>query len=148
MTALAARTQRQFALHTANFIPLPAAANAVIFVGALVATNSSGLAVPAADTSGFTVQGICRRTAIDNTGGSAGSLGSSPSALDAVRYVEVDAHGEWEFAVSAGTPKPGTAAFVVDDNTVSASATTNSIVAGKFTRPASANSWFVDVERR
>jgi hypothetical protein len=130
------------------FIPLPAAANVRIYEGAIIATNSSGLAVPAADTAGFIIQGVCRRTALDNTGGAAGSLGTSPEAMDAARWIEVDAHGEWEFTVSAGTPKPGASAFVVDDNTVSAAATTNNIVAGKFTRPASATSWFVDIERR
>jgi hypothetical protein len=147
MAPLAQDSQRTFAHHTGQILALPAAAGAVLYAGALVAANSSGLAVPAADTAGLTVQGVCR-SGLDNASGSAGTLGTSGDFLNAVRYVQVDAQGEWLFTVSAGTPKPGATAFVVDDNTVSASATTNSIPAGKFTRPYSASTWFVDVERR
>jgi hypothetical protein len=147
MPPLTQDTQRIWALHDPQILPLPAAAGAVLFVGALVATNAAGQSVPASDTAGLKVQGVCRE-GLNNTSGAAGTLGTTADYMDAVRYIRVDAQGEWLFDVSAGVPAPGAPAFVVNDNTVSAAPTTNSIVAGKFTRPYSSTSWFVDVERR
>jgi len=147
MPPLTQDTQRIWALHDPQILPLPAAAGAVLFVGALVATNATGQAVPASDTAGLKVQGVCRE-GLNNTSGAAGTLGTTGDYMDAVRFVRVDAQGEWLFDVSAGAPAPGAPAFVVNDNTVSAAPTANSIVAGKFTRPYSASTWFVDVERR
>jgi hypothetical protein len=147
MPPLTQDTQRTWALHQPQILPLPAAAGAVLFIGALIATNAAGQAVPASDTAGLKVQGICRE-GLNNTNGAAGTLGTTADYTDAVRYVRVDAQGEWLFDVSAGTPTPGANAFVVNDNTVSAAPTANSIVAGKFTRPYSSTSWFVDLERK
>ena len=147
MPPLTQDTQRIWALHDPQILALPAAAGAVLFVGALIATNAAGQAVPAADTAGLKVQGVCRE-GLNNAFGAAGTLGTTADYTDAVRYVRVDAQGEWLFDVSAGTPTPGATAFAVNDNTVSAAPTANSIVAGKFTRPYSTSAWFVDVERR
>ena len=147
MPPLTQDTQRVWALHTPQLLPLPAAAGAVLFVGALVATNAAGQAVAAADTAGLKVQGVCRE-GLNNTNGAAGTLGTTADYTDAVRYIRVDTQGEWLFDVSAGTPTPSAFAFVVNDNTVSAAPTANSIVAGKFTRPYSSSSWFIDLERR
>ena len=147
MPPLTQDTQRIWALHDPQILPLPAAAGAVLFVGALTATNAAGLAVPASDTPGLTVQGVCRE-GLNNTFGAAGNLGTTGDYTDATRFVRVDAHGEWLFEVSGGTPRPGAPAYVLNDNTVSATPTANAIVAGKFTRPYSTSSWFVDVERR
>ena len=147
MPALTQDTQRLWALHDPQILPLPAAAGAVLFVGALTATNAAGQAVPASDTADLTVQGVCRE-GLNNTFGAAGTLGTAGDYTDAARFVRVDTQGEWLFEVAAGTPTPGAPAYVVNDNTVSAAATANAIVAGKFTRPYSASSWFVDVERR
>ena len=138
-------TQRIWALHQPQISALPAAA--VLFVGALVATNAAGQAVPATDTPGLKVQGVCRE-GLNNTNGAAGTLGTTADFMDAVRTIRVDAQGEWLFDVSAGAPTPGATAFALNDNTVSAAPTTNSIPAGKFTRPYSSTAWFVDVERR
>jgi hypothetical protein len=150
MPPLTQDTQRIWALHDPQILPLPAAAGAVLFVGALTATNAAGQAVPASDTAGLKVQGVCCE-GLNNTSGAAGTLGGiggSADYMDAVRYIRVDCQGEWLFDVSAGIPTPGAPAFVVNDNTVSAAPTANSIAAGKFTRPYSASAWFVDVERR
>jgi hypothetical protein len=147
MPPLTQDTQRVWALHDPQILPLPAAAGAVLFVGALIATNAAGQAVPASDTAGLKVQGVCRE-GLNNANGAAGTLGATADFMDAVRYVRVDAQGEWLFEVSGGTPTPGASAFVVNDNTVSAAPTVNSIVAGKFTRPYSSTSWFVDLERK
>jgi hypothetical protein len=151
MPPLTQDTQRTWALHQPQILPLPAAAGSVLFVGALIATNAAGQAVPASDTAGLKVQGVCRE-GLNNANGAAGNLGATADFMDAVRYIRVDAQGEWLFDVSAGTPTPGANAFVVNDNTVSAAPTANSIIAGKFTRPYSISngspSWFVDLERR
>jgi hypothetical protein len=147
MTALATDTQRQFGHHTVQVRPLPVAADTVIWVGSLTATNASGLAVPAADTAGLIVHGICR-TGCDNRGGAAGTLGSDPDSMTAAQFVRVDCQGEWELVVTGAVPKPGQLAFAVDDNTVSAAATTNNIPVGRFSRPAGPSTWMVDIERR
>ena len=146
MPPLTQDTQRIWALHQSQILPLPAAAGAVLFVGALVATNGSGRAVPASDAAGLTVQGVCRE-GLNNAFGAAGTLGTTGDYTDAARFVRVDAHGEWLFNVSGGTPKPGAPAFVVDDNTVSAALTNTAIQAGRFTRPYGPSTWFIDVER-
>jgi hypothetical protein len=148
LTALAHKVQRQFTSHDPQIVPLPAAADAVLYVGALIAVNSSGVAIPAGDTAGTTAMGVCFRGGLDNTGGAAGTLGGTFNYFGAARVIEVDVEGEWEFAVTGTTPKPGQVALVVDDNTVSAAATTNSIPCGRFTRPGSPGMWFVDIERR
>lgn len=147
MPPLTQDTQRTWALHQPQILPLPAAAGAVLFVGALIATNAAGQAVPATDTAGLKVQGVCRE-GLNNSFGAAGTLGTTADYTDAVRYIRVDTQGEWLFEVSGGTPTPGATAFVVNDNTVSAAPTANNIPAGKFTRPYSATSWFVDLERK
>ena len=146
MPPLTQDTQRTWALHQPQILALPAAAGAVLFVGALVATNAAGQAVPASDTAGLTVQGVCRE-GLNNSFGAAGTLGTTGDYMDAVRFVRVDAQGEWLFNVSGGTPKPGGIAYVVDDNTVSAVFTNNAVQAGRFTRPYGPSTWFIDVER-
>ena len=74
-------------------------------------------------------------------------VGEKYEITDAVRYVRVDTRGEWLFNVTGGTPRPGAPAFVLDDNTVSASVTNNAVQAGRFTRPYGPSTWFIDVER-
>ena len=147
MPPLVQDTQRIWAQHQPQILALPSAAGSVLFVGALIATNAAGQAVPASDTAGLKVQGVCRE-GLNNAFGAAGTLGATGDFMDAVRFVRVDAQGEWLFDVSAGVPTPGAPAFVVNDNTVSAAPTASSIIAGKFTRPYSSTSWFVDLERK
>jgi hypothetical protein len=147
MTPLTRSTQRPFGLHQDQILPLPVAADTAVWTGALVATNAAGLAVPAADTAGLTVHGICR-TGCDNRTGAVGTLGNATDFSTAQRYVRVDRQGEWALKVTGTAPKPGQLAFAVDDDTVSAAPTVNNIPAGRFTRPAGPSTWFVDVERR
>ena len=146
MPPLTQDTQRTWALHQPQILPLPAAAGAVLYVGALVATIGSGRAVPASDTAGLVVQGVCRE-GLNNANGAAGTLGTTADYTDAVRFVRVDAQGEWLFQVVGGSPKPGGIAYVVDDNTVSAAFTDNNVQAGRFTRPYGPSTWFIDIER-
>lgn len=105
---------------TERLIALAVAADAVIFLGAMVAVNAAGFAVPAEDTAGLKVIGVAQRQ-IDNTGGADGAVrvevqkgvfGLENSETNAVTQAQV-----------------GREVFVEDDGTV-ASTATNSIVAG------------------
>ncbi len=145
MANLAKDAMRNHSVHSPQIVPLPVKAGSVIYTNAIVATDGNGLAVRGADTAGLTCHGVAYK-GYDNSAGANGALGTG-NQFDAVRYVQVDQVGEWEFAVSGTAPKPGQSAYVVDDNTV-ATSSTNSIKLGRFTRPGNDGGWFVDVERR
>jgi len=146
MSHLTADAHRMHSVHQPQFLPLPVKAGARIYLNALTCTDANGFAVRGADTAGLRFQGVAWKP-FDNTLGSDGTLGDTFNSFGATRYVEVDTHGEWEFAFTGATPKPGDFTYAVDDNTVS-TATTNSIRVGTFTRPASPGKWFVDINRR
>ncbi len=146
MPALTADVHRMHSVHQPQFLPLPVKAGARIYLNAITCTDANGFAVPGANTAGLRGQGVAWKS-FDNTLGADGTLGDTFSAYGAVRFVEVDSQGEWEFAFTGAVPKPGDNAFVVDDNTV-ATVTSNSILLGKFTRPGSPGKWFVDIDRR
>jgi hypothetical protein len=146
MPALTADVHRMHSVHQPQFLPLPVKAGARIYLNAITCTDANGFAVPGANTAGLRVQGVAWKS-FDNTLGADGTLGDTFSAYGAVRFVEVNSQGEWEFAFTGAVPKPGDNAFVVDDNTV-ANVTSNSVLVGKFTRPGSPGKWFVDIDRR
>ena len=146
MSALTADFHRMHSVHQPQFLPLPVKGGIRIYLNAITCTDANGFAVPGANTAGLRAQGVAWKP-FDNTAGSDGTLGDTFNSFGATRYVEVDTKGEWEFPFTGAVPKPGDPAFIVDDNTV-ATATTNSIQIGKFTRPASPGKWFVDIDRR
>jgi len=146
MPALTADVHRMHSVHQPQFLPLPVKAGARIYLNAITCTDANGFAVPGANTAGLRAQGVAWKS-FDNTTGADGTLGDTFSAFGAVRFIEVDSQGEWEFAFTGAVPKPGDNAFVVDDNTV-ATVTSNSVLLGKFTRPGSPGKWFVDIDRR
>jgi hypothetical protein len=146
MPALTADVHRMHSVHQPQFLPLPVKAGARIFLNAITCTDANGFAVPGANTAGLRAQGVAWKS-FDNTSGADGTLGNTFNSFGAVRFVEVNSQGEWEFAFTGATPKPGDNAHIVDDNTV-ATATSNSILVGKFTRPGSPGKWFVDIDRR
>ncbi len=146
MPALTADVHRMHSVHQPQFLPLPVKAGARIYLNAIVCTDPGGFAVPGDDDADLRVQGVAWKS-FDNTLGADGTLGDTFSAFGAVRFVEVNSQGEWEFAFTGALPKAGDDAFVVDDNTVS-TVTSESILLGKFTRPASPGKWFVDIDRR
>jgi hypothetical protein len=133
-------------VHQPQFLPLPVKGGVRIYLNAITCTDPNGFAVPGANTAGLRAQGVAWKP-FDNTTGSDGTLGNTFNSFGATRYVEVDTKGEWELTFTGAIPKPGDNAYIVDDNTV-ATATTNSIQLGKFTRPASPGKWFVDIDRR
>lgn len=91
-------------------IALPVAADAVIWLGALVAVNATGYALPATATGGLTVVGVAQ-TRVDNTGGSAGDLS-----------VVVRRGQEWLLKGSSlAQSAVGDPVYVVDDETVAPS---------------------------
>ncbi len=98
------------------------AAATTIHAGAMVARNSAGYLVPAADAAGLAVLGMAEEAA-DNSGGADGDLS-----------VPVRRKRAFRFANSAANPVTlahlGTAVYVEDDETVASAGGTNSIVAG------------------
>lgn len=113
----------------------PVAASTTIYAGTLVALNSSGYALPAADTAGLRVVGRAEAT-VDNSAGSAGDVNAdvkegvflyNNSATDAV-----DANDR------------GKDCFVEDDNTVSEAGATHRVVAGRVVDVTTDGVW-VDV---
>lgn len=71
MTALAADKKVQY--REAVIQEIPVAADAVIYLGAMVCVNASGYAVPAAAVDGYKFAGWAQEP-VDNTGGSNGDL--------------------------------------------------------------------------
>ena len=146
MPPLTTNVHRMHSVHQPQFLPLPVKAGARIFLNAIVCTDPTGLAVPGEDSAGLRAQGVAWKS-FDNTTGADGTLGDTFNAFGATRFVEVDSRGEWELTFTGSAPKPGDDAYVVDDDTV-ATATDNSILLGRFTRPGSPGKWFVDLDRR
>lgn len=135
--ALTRDTQRSSLYRSPLTVAIPAAADAVIFVGSLVAVNASGLAVAADDAAALRVVGVAD-SSIDNTGGSAGTLAGTPA-----RFVRVQL-GAFSFDV-AGAAAYGTPVYVVDDDDLDVTPGTYSVLAGYVLEPDPTRSgnWFV-----
>lgn len=122
MTALT--SDRATARRIGTRLNLPMAANAVLYVGALVCINTSGFAVRGATSTTLKGVGVAQQRQ-DNTGGADGALS-----------VEVDRSGVWRFANTAGDlvtlADIGASAYIVDDQTVAkTSGTGTRSIAGK-----------------
>jgi hypothetical protein len=98
--------------------------NTRIFAGTMVCLNSSGYAVPAADTSGYIVIGRASKT-VDNRTGQAGAGDSGALTIDVERGV----FGWTGRGISSDTAV-GSVCYVSDDNSVTNGAGSNSIIAG------------------
>ncbi|WP_027185685.1 hypothetical protein, partial [Desulfovibrio inopinatus] len=109
----------------------PVAADTVIYMGSMVAVNSSGYAVPAADAAGLTVVGVAFARA-DNTGGAAGDV-----SVIARRGV----FGLALSAANAPTNADVGSVYVEDDQTVSTDGGVNSIAAGNLVGVDSDYAW-------
>lgn len=115
-----------------DLIEYGVAASTTIYAGAIVALNTSGYAVPAADTANLLVMGRAEET-VDNASGSAGDL----------TVVVRRGLFRWD---NHGTPLTiadiGDGAFVADDHTVAAKATTtNDVCAGEIVNVDSVGVW-------
>lgn len=120
MTAL---TENRYTKHRDGIISAhPVKASTAIYKGSLVCADSTGYAIPGADTAGLIVLGIAIEAA-DNSSGANGDLS-----------VRVQAAGVFSFAKSGTIAQAdlGSVLYVVDDQTVGlTAATTNDIEAGR-----------------
>lgn len=120
MTAL---TENRYTKHRDGLVTAhPVKAAAHIFKGSLVCADSTGYAVPGADSAGLTFLGVALEEA-DNGAGASGDL-----------LVRVQTSGVLSFSKSGTITQAdlGAALYIVDDQTVGLSATTtNDIACGR-----------------
>lgn len=103
-----------------QYTSLTVASNSIIYAGALVCVNSSGLAVPAADSSGFAVIGRAEATA-DNRG----VLYSATKTIKVARGTF-----RWANADAIAVADIGKIVYVTDDQTVNKTGGGQNIIAG------------------
>lgn len=122
MAALAANRTFKRAGTVRRLTKVPVAANAVFWLGAIVAINASGYAVPASDTAALKVLGVCWATPANNTGGANGAV-----------FIDV-AEGDFEMSNAAGAVTQASlfkGVYVADDQSVTtAAAAANDILGG------------------
>ena len=118
MSALTAATLPTFRKGIETDHPVKAATT--IYAGALVAINSSGYALPAADASGLTVIGTALETA-DNAAGAAGDI-----RVKICREVVAVTNG----SNAITNAHIGKVVWIEDDNSVGTSPGTNNVEAG------------------
>lgn len=94
-------------------------ANAVIYKGGLVAVDSTGYAVPAADTAGHKVVGVAV-TGVDNTGGANGAKTVDVHVGDLFKFTTSGATQAWKEQI----------VYVVNDDAVALTDPGNSVKAG------------------
>lgn len=113
-----------------NILSYPVAASTKLIEGALVALNTSGLLVNAADTSGFKFVGVLDETA-DNSAGSAGDVRGKVWTYGVIDVVA-------GFSAAAGDC--GKQVYIVDNQTVDlAAVTTNDVLVGRIVEVVSAS---------
>lgn len=122
-----------------RMVPLPVAAGAVIYNGALVCVDAAGLALPGADAAGLKFIGLAYR-------GFENAMGSAGDALTKMRVAEIDLTPTASYDVTGTPPTAGQRAYLVDDNTITVDATAHSIDVGIVTEPDDLHigRWFVD----
>lgn len=94
----------------AGIIPVPAAANAKVFAGAIVVANATGFAAPGSTATGLTYLGRAEES-VDNTGGANGALPVLIRRLNAFK---------WANDGSITQAHQGKNAYIVDDQTLAA----------------------------
>lgn len=103
-----------------QYTALTVASNSIIYAGALVCVNSSGLAVPAADSSGYAVVGRAETT-VDNRG----VLYSATKTIRVARGTFRWANGDVIVAADIGK-----LVYVTNDQTVNKTGGGQNIIAG------------------
>jgi len=115
----------------------PVATDTTIYKGSLVMLNSSGYAIPGADTASCVFVGVAQEQVVVASGADNGS-----------KYVKVRRLGCFKFGYggTAAITLVGTKVYLVDDQTVNAVAsTTNDIPAGYVTQYVSASVVWIDI---
>ncbi|MCE5334264.1 MAG: DUF2190 family protein [Desulfobacteraceae bacterium] len=134
MTALS--SDRKTVYREGVEIAYPVAAQTTIYAGSLVCLNTSGYAVPGADTAGFKFAGVARETAKNGT------------AANGAAKVLLRRRGVFRFASSAmAVTDVEEAVYIADDQTV-AKTSTNSVACGRIAEFISATEVGVDIEMR
>lgn len=128
---------RKTPMKDGELIPLPVAASTLIEAGKMVAANATGYAVEAADAASYKVMGRAEE-AVDNSSGADGDLNVLVRRKKAFKYKNSGSNAVTEAHI-------GTDIYVEDDETVSSSGGTNSIVAGKCLGVESDGVW-VEIE--
>lgn len=114
---------------------VPVAGSTVIYAGSIVAVNSSGYAVPASDTAGLKVLGM----AIEQVDNSDGADGAKQVVIRRCRAFLLKGS-------SLSQANVGGTVYAVDDETVAASGTTNSIAVGKLLEIVSSTAGWVWID--
>jgi hypothetical protein len=114
-----------------EFTSLTVASNSIIYAGSLVCVNSSGLAVPAADSAGFAVVGRAEATVDNRT-----------AVYSATRTIKV-ARGTFQWANADVIVKAdiGKIVYVSDDQTVNKTGGGQNIIAGSVVDVDSSGVW-------
>ena len=113
----------------------PVYQSTTIYEGSMVALNSSGYLVPAADAAGNKVVGKADEM-VDNASGASGA-----------KYCRVKSGRQFLFAATSITQAMvGKAMYVVDDETFDDVGGTNYIKAGKLTEYVSATSGWIQID--
>lgn len=128
---------RKTPMKDGELIPLPVAASTIIEAGKMAAANATGYTVEAADAASYKVMGRAEET-VDNSTGSDGDLSVLVRRKKAFKYNNSGSNPVTEAHI-------GTDIYVEDDETVSSSGGTNSIVAGKCLGVESDGVW-VEIE--
>lgn len=108
MTALV--QDRNTPHQVAGIVSVPLAANAKIFAGALVVTNSSGFGVPGSTATGLTYIGRAEEF-VDNTGGANGTRSVPVRRFAAFKWANDGSITQAHYMKTA---------FIVDDQTLAA----------------------------
>lgn len=120
--AAALTAERDTKAKSNNRITIGVKTNTTIYAGAMVSVDSTGYAIPAADTTNTVVLGRAAKTVISGAGVASGTL-----------KIDVEQGCFW-YASDAGTKskyKISSNLYIVDDQTVSATNSgSNAIIAG------------------
>jgi hypothetical protein len=129
--ATALTASRDTPARTGAQVAIVAASNQIVYAGSMVCVNSSGYAVPAADTSGFACIGRCDKT-----------MDTRLLTLDSNNYVTVS-RGifRWANADSIARADIGKIVYVTDDQTVNKTGGGNNIIAGAVVDVDSSGVW-------
>lgn len=131
----------------------PAKAGHLFFLGAIVSVDAEGRLVPGVADGAIRAAGIVvtkkfpqdpnKNYHLDTRNGSDGEWVSERCD----NCVEYNQAGEYYFTNIIGSPVVGGWAYVVDDDTVSATPTVEGIILGEFTQNKGVG-WYVDVGRK
>lgn len=123
-------------LGTGGLGSFPVYQDTTIYAGTLVCINSSGYAIPAANTAGNKLVGVAREQVVNTAAAGYGTSGDL--------NVEVERMGCFEFVSSGLTiANVGDAVYITDDQTVSTSAA--NVYAGVIAKYVSATSAYIDI---